>query len=121
MPRAKSRTGEAETAVAFKNTSKPTRILDLDNPKTNPARSATSGGLRIIFLKVSEKVKSLVARISNKIIVPANSISPSMIIIEIIGLAYSWPNRVSAMGKTNKTWLVREMHKPIKSASFVSL
>ena len=56
MPRAKRRTGEAETAIAFKNTSKPTGILDLDNPKTNPARSATSVGLRIFFLKVSKKV-----------------------------------------------------------------
>ena len=121
IPNAKSRTGEAETAIAFKNTSMPTGILDLDNPNTNPTRTAISGGLRIIFLKLSVKVKSLVSRKSNKIIVPANSINPSIVMIEIIGFAYSSPNKVSAIGKTNKTWLVRAMHRPIKAASFVSL
>ena len=30
MPKAKRRTGEAETAIAFRNTSKPTGISDLD-------------------------------------------------------------------------------------------
>ena len=67
----------------------------------------------MIFLKVSVMDKSWVSRKSNKIIVPAKRISPSIVMIDIIGLAYSCPNKVSAIGKTNKTWLVRAMHKPV--------
>ena len=121
IPSAKSKTGEAETATAFKNTSIPIGIWDLDNPNTNPIRTAINGGLRMIFLKVSAMDKSWVSRKSNKIIVPAKRINPSIVMIDIIGLAYSCPNKVSAIGKTNKTWLVKAMHKPIKAASLVSL
>ena len=95
--------------------------MDLDKPNINPIRTAISGGLRIIFLKVSATVKSWVSRKSYKTIVPANSINPSIVIIETIGFVYSVPNKVSAIGKTNKTWLVKAMHKPIKTASLVSL
>ena len=34
---------------------------------------------------------------------------------------FALPNRVSAIGKANKMWLVRAMHKPIRTDSLVSL